>query len=78
MGVNKFDSRWDTGVWMGIRDESGEAVIGTKDGVVKTRSFRRKAIISERWDKQVIVNSRLHRAVGLGFISCIMKVVHYK
>ena len=47
-GVNKFDSRWDIGVWLGIRDESGEAVIGTRAGVIKTRSFRRKAIMTER------------------------------
>ena len=50
-GVNRFDSRWDIGVWLGIRDESGEAVIGTNAGEIKTRSYRRKAIMNERWDK---------------------------
>ena len=54
--MNKFDSRWDTGVWLGIRDESGESVIGTSAGVIKTRSFRRKAIMAERWDKNVITS----------------------
>ena len=40
-GVNRFDPRWEMGVWLGIRDESGEAIIGVEDGVIKVRSIRR-------------------------------------
>ena len=28
-GKDKLNSRWETGVWMGIKDETGECVIGT-------------------------------------------------
>ena len=42
--------RWDTGIWLGIRDESGEVIIGTSKGVLKARSFRRKVIHNERWN----------------------------
>ena len=37
---------------MGIREESGETFVGTEDGVIKTRSIRRKAG-SERWNKDL-------------------------
>ena len=49
-GTNKFDPRWYEGVWLGVRDETGEAIVGTKDGVVKRRDFRRKPIVDDRWD----------------------------
>ena len=51
-GVNKFDSRWETGIWLGIRDESGESIVGTSEGVIKVRSIRRKGIAKERWDAE--------------------------
>ena len=38
---DKLDVRWESGIWLGVRDESGEVVIGTEKGVLKTRSFRR-------------------------------------
>ena len=41
-------------MYLGHRDESGEAIIGTKEGIVKCRSFRRKVIKEERWDAQAI------------------------
>ena len=41
-GRDKFDVRWREGVWLGIRAESGESIIGTNEGVVKARDFRRK------------------------------------
>ena len=42
--------RWDTGIWLGIRDESGEVIIGTDKGVLKARALRRKIIDNERWN----------------------------
>ncbi len=42
-GKDKFDARWKEGVWLGIRMESGESLIGTDEGVVKARVLRRKA-----------------------------------
>ena len=50
-GVAKFEERWERGIWLGSRDESGEAIVGTADGVLKVRSIRRKGEMSERWDK---------------------------
>ncbi len=46
---DKFDTRWREGVWLGVRVESGESSIGTNEGVVKTRDFRRKAENGGRW-----------------------------
>ena len=48
-GKDKFDARWKEGVWLGVRVESGESLIGTNEGVVKARDFRRKAEIGGRW-----------------------------
>ena len=28
-GKNKTKSRWSSGIWIGVRDESGEVIIGT-------------------------------------------------
>ena len=41
-GREKADTRWAEGVWLGIRDISGEHIIGTQDGVVKVRMVRRR------------------------------------
>ena len=48
-GRDKADSRWGEGVWLGIRDESGEHLIGTSEGVIKVRTIRRISEDSERW-----------------------------
>ncbi len=37
------------GVWLGIKFESGELIIGAADGVVKARDLRRKAEEGGRW-----------------------------
>ena len=50
-GKHKFDTRWKEGIWLGIRDESGEVIIGTSDGIIKCRSVRRKATEEERWNR---------------------------
>ncbi len=39
-GKDKFDARWKEGVWLGVRLESGESLIGTDEGVVTARDFR--------------------------------------
>ena len=51
-GKEKFDSRWEEGVWLGISDESGESLIGTKNGALKAKDFRRKTLAAERWNKE--------------------------
>ena len=47
----KLDSLWSDGVFLGYRAVSGEIVVGTKDGVFKTRTVKRKPL-EHRWDKQ--------------------------
>eukprot|EP00974_Lingulodinium_polyedra_P066499 6436566-Lingulodinium_polyedra.AAC.1 len=37
-GKTCLGSRWGEGIWVGMRAESGEAMIGTQDGVLKVRS----------------------------------------
>ncbi len=49
VGRDKFDARWKEGVCLGVRGESGESLIGTSEGVVKARAFRRKAESGGRW-----------------------------
>ena len=39
------------GIYLGVMNESGEAIIGTNEGVVKARDFRRKTIYKDRWNK---------------------------
>ena len=47
----KLDTLWSDGVFLGYRTASGEIVVGTADGVYKTRTVKRKAQ-EHRWDKQ--------------------------
>ena len=47
LGVNKLDSRWSTGHFLGIRDESNELLIGTSQGVLKVRTIRYYNSLSE-------------------------------
>ena len=49
-GKDKLESRWGTGIWLGIREESGEIFIGTQKGVIKVRTVRRKGSDEERWN----------------------------
>ena len=41
-GKDKLDPRWEKGIWLGNRDRSGEAIIGTPDGCIKVRFIRRR------------------------------------
>lgn len=49
-GKDKFESRWESGIWLGIRDESGEHLIGTKEGIRRARTIRRRGSDEERWN----------------------------
>ena len=46
----KLDIRWSDGVFLVYRSNSGEMIIGTAEGVFRTRSVQRKPEES-RWDK---------------------------
>ena len=57
VGRDKLDVRCESGIWLGIRDESGEVIIGTSKGALKARSFRRKPA-HERWDKDALTQMK--------------------
>lgn len=38
LSKNKFNPRWEIGVWLGVLDTSGEYVIGTPNGIIKVRT----------------------------------------
>ena len=54
----KGDYSWDEGIWLGIRDESGEYIIGTKDGVIKVRSVRRRGSHEDRWNAEELMEMK--------------------
>ena len=41
------------GIWLGVREDSGEMCAGTEEGVVRANSFRRKAGEEKRWNDEV-------------------------
>ena len=57
-GKNKYVNRWQEGIWLGIADDTGETIVGTDDGVVKAKDFRRKPIVRERWNRERLAGMR--------------------
>ena len=57
-GKNKFVPRWEQGIWLGIRDETSEVIIGTDMGTVKARDFKRIADPRERWNSEAILRMK--------------------
>ena len=51
-GKDKGESRWREGIFLGIRDESGEIVVGTNEGTVKARTLRRYGREEDRWNEK--------------------------
>jgi hypothetical protein len=51
VGKDKYNSRWEEGVFLGVREESGEIIVGTKEGSIKARAFRKKGSEGERWSR---------------------------
>ena len=50
-GENKLDSRWEEGIYLGLKDESNELIVGNKEGVRKIRSWAKKPE-GDRWAKE--------------------------
>ena len=44
-GKGKMDTRWEDGIYLGVRPESTEAIVGNEKAVVKARTF---AMIPEK------------------------------
>ena len=47
----KLSSLWEEGIYLGHRAASGESVVGTSEGVWKTRTVQRKPV-ETRWDPE--------------------------
>jgi len=50
-GIGKLASVWQDGIYLGIRAVSGEIIVGTEEGVFRTRTVRRKPI-ETRWNEE--------------------------
>ena len=57
-GKYKFNPRWEKGIWLGVRDETAEIIIGTDSGAVKARDFKRIADKQERWSKEAVLGMK--------------------
>ena len=53
-GEHKSKVRWFEGIYLGIREESGDLIVGTPEGVIQARDFRRHGVLSERWNIQTL------------------------
>ena len=53
----KLKARWIFGTFLGLRLESGELLVGTPDGVFKTRSVRRRSE-DVRWSSKAVEEMR--------------------
>ena len=49
--LNKLSIMWNDAVFLGVRTLSGEVIVGTKEGIWKTRTIMRKPV-EERWSKE--------------------------
>ena len=50
---NKGEVRYEEGIWLGLKANSDEPLIGTARGVIRARSVKRKAE-GEQWDARAI------------------------
>lgn len=54
LGHDKLDSRWGSGIWLGVFEDSGEYLVGTRHGIIRCRTFKRKADPAQRWNLKEI------------------------
>ena len=57
-GKEKSKVRWFLGVFLGVREETGELIVGTPEGIVKARDFRRHGSSQDRWNKKLFDSFR--------------------
>ena len=51
-GKDKLDTRWEKGIFLGIREASGEWYIGTPNGVLKVHASKELSDDAERWNAE--------------------------
>ena len=54
---SKAEARMKEGFWLGVQTRSDEAIIGTADGVIKSRTVRRRPA-DRRWDGEGLLQVR--------------------
>jgi len=57
VGKDKLDPRWEQALFVGMREESGEILMMNENGVIKVRTFMRKAE-EERWNQEEFAMAR--------------------
>ena len=53
----RAESNWHEGVFLGLRNVSTEAIIGTSDGISYARTIQRRSL-DERWSMDVVVGMK--------------------
>ena len=53
-GKEKGEVRWEEGCFLGVRNESGEIIVGNEEGIVKARDYRKIADPVNRWSAKSI------------------------
>ena len=50
VGKVKSKARWIECIYLGIGEETGELIVGTPEGVIKARDFKRYSAHDDRWN----------------------------
>ena len=57
-GMHKADEKFSEGIWLGMNPRTGEAIIGTDNGIEMARTVRRK-VESEAFDHRKILSIKI-------------------
>lgn len=49
--LGKLTCMWEDGIFLGVKGATGELIVGTREGVWRTRTIRRK-VFEERWRRE--------------------------
>ena len=53
--VGSFEDRWESGVWLGATIRDGMTLVGTKTGVYKVGTIKRK-VDGEQWSNESVMS----------------------
>ena len=74
-GATGMVGRWSEGIWLGTREESGEVMIGTKDGIMKARTVRRKASHVQLCNRTKLDEVTATRGMWVGTTNAMMTYI---
>ena len=55
---DNLESRWESGVYLGVNEASQELIMGTPQGAVKAIEFKRKGSEEERWNMDAVTTMK--------------------